>query len=112
MMQSSHFRPPIDSEISAIIYEFNQQEEAAGDHQEGGAGEAAGGEEGPPGDGEGRTGGDGEAGAMSWWEAERAREAGGMGQAERGPGPPPPGAVVRRDGVCDLTPFQRTLFEG
>jgi len=27
MMQSSHFRPPIDSETSAIIYEFNQQEE-------------------------------------------------------------------------------------
>lgn len=27
MMQSSHFQPPIDSEISAVIYEFNQQEE-------------------------------------------------------------------------------------
>lgn len=27
MMQSSHFRPPIDSETSAAIYEFNQQEE-------------------------------------------------------------------------------------
>lgn len=27
MMQSSHFRPPIDSEVSAIIYEFNQLEE-------------------------------------------------------------------------------------
>ncbi|MFH1310165.1 MAG: type I-C CRISPR-associated protein Cas5c [Candidatus Omnitrophota bacterium] len=27
MMQSSHFRPPIDSETSAIIYEFNQTEE-------------------------------------------------------------------------------------
>jgi CRISPR-associated protein Cas5d len=27
MMQSSHFRPPIDSETSAVIYEFNQQEE-------------------------------------------------------------------------------------
>lgn len=27
MMQSSHFRPPIDSETSAMIYEFNQQEE-------------------------------------------------------------------------------------
>lgn len=27
MMQSSHFRPPIDSETSALIYEFNQQEE-------------------------------------------------------------------------------------
>lgn len=27
MMQSSHFRPPIDNEISAMIYEFNQAEE-------------------------------------------------------------------------------------
>lgn len=27
MMQSSHFRPPIDSETSALIYEFNQREE-------------------------------------------------------------------------------------
>ncbi|MFH1977689.1 MAG: hypothetical protein ABIJ52_19380 [Pseudomonadota bacterium] len=27
MMQSSHFRPPMDSETSAAIYEFNQQEE-------------------------------------------------------------------------------------
>jgi len=27
MMQSSHIRPPIDSETSAFIYEFNQQEE-------------------------------------------------------------------------------------
>jgi len=27
MMQSSHFQPPIDSEVSALIYEFNQQEE-------------------------------------------------------------------------------------
>ena len=27
MMQSSHFRPPIDSEVSAAIYEFNQAEE-------------------------------------------------------------------------------------
>lgn len=27
MMQSSHFQPPIDSEISSAIYEFNQQEE-------------------------------------------------------------------------------------
>lgn len=27
MMQSSHFQPPIDSETSALIYEFNQQEE-------------------------------------------------------------------------------------
>lgn len=27
MMQSSHFRPPIDSETSAMIYEFNQAEE-------------------------------------------------------------------------------------
>lgn len=27
MMQSSHFRPPIDSEISALIYEFNRREE-------------------------------------------------------------------------------------
>ncbi|MBI3753016.1 MAG: type I-C CRISPR-associated protein Cas5 [Deltaproteobacteria bacterium] len=27
MMLSSHFRPPIDSETSAAIYEFNQQEE-------------------------------------------------------------------------------------
>lgn len=27
MMQSSHFRPPMNSEISAMIYDFNQQEE-------------------------------------------------------------------------------------
>ena len=27
MMQSSHIRPPLDSETSAIIYEFNQAEE-------------------------------------------------------------------------------------
>jgi CRISPR-associated protein Cas5d len=27
MMQSSHIQPPIDSEISAVIYEFNQWEE-------------------------------------------------------------------------------------
>jgi CRISPR-associated protein Cas5d len=27
MMQSSHIRPPINSETSALIYEFNQQEE-------------------------------------------------------------------------------------
>ena len=27
MMQSAHIRPPIDSEISALIYEFNQTEE-------------------------------------------------------------------------------------
>jgi CRISPR-associated protein Cas5d len=27
MMQASHFRPPIDSETSATIYEFNQKEE-------------------------------------------------------------------------------------
>lgn len=27
MMQSSHFLPPMDSEISALVYEFNQQEE-------------------------------------------------------------------------------------
>jgi len=27
MMRSSHFRPPIDSEISAVIYNFNQIEE-------------------------------------------------------------------------------------
>lgn len=27
MMQSSHFRPPVDSETSAMIYEFNQNEE-------------------------------------------------------------------------------------
>jgi len=26
MMASSHFRPPIDSEVSAALYEFNQQE--------------------------------------------------------------------------------------
>ncbi len=26
MMQSSHFRPPLDSEISAMIYEFNRRE--------------------------------------------------------------------------------------
>ena len=29
MMKSSHFRPPIDSEVSAAIYEFNKREEAA-----------------------------------------------------------------------------------
>lgn len=28
MMQSSHFRPPIDSEISAVIYDFNKREES------------------------------------------------------------------------------------
>lgn len=28
MMQSSHIRPPIDSEVSAFIYEFNMQEAA------------------------------------------------------------------------------------
>lgn len=27
MMQSSHFRPPIDSEVSALVYNFNQREE-------------------------------------------------------------------------------------
>jgi len=27
MMHSSHFRPPLDSETSAVIYDFNQQEE-------------------------------------------------------------------------------------
>lgn len=27
MMKSTHFRPPIDSETSAMIYDFNQQEE-------------------------------------------------------------------------------------
>jgi CRISPR-associated protein Cas5d len=27
MMESSHFQPPMDSETSALIYEFNQQEE-------------------------------------------------------------------------------------
>lgn len=27
MIQSSHFQPPIDSETSALLYEFNQQEE-------------------------------------------------------------------------------------
>jgi CRISPR-associated protein Cas5d len=27
MMQSSHFQPPIDSEVSSAIYEFNQREE-------------------------------------------------------------------------------------
>ena len=27
MMQSSHFRPPMDSEVSAAIYDFNQREE-------------------------------------------------------------------------------------
>lgn len=27
MIQSSHFQPPIDSEVSSAIYEFNQQEE-------------------------------------------------------------------------------------
>jgi len=30
MMQSSHLQPPIDSETSALIYEFNQQEEREG----------------------------------------------------------------------------------
>lgn len=29
MMKSSHFRPPMDSETSAVLYEFNQQEEKA-----------------------------------------------------------------------------------
>ncbi len=29
MMQSSHFSPPIDSETSSMIYEFNQMEERA-----------------------------------------------------------------------------------
>ena len=29
MMQASHFRPPIDSETSAILYDFNRQEEEA-----------------------------------------------------------------------------------
>lgn len=28
MMRSSHFRPPIDSEVSALVYDFNQREEA------------------------------------------------------------------------------------
>lgn len=28
MMQSSHFRPSIDSEMSALVYDFNQREEA------------------------------------------------------------------------------------
>ena len=28
MMQSSHIRPPIDSEVSSLIYDFNQREEA------------------------------------------------------------------------------------
>lgn len=27
MMKSSHFRPPVDSEVSAAIYDFNQREE-------------------------------------------------------------------------------------
>lgn len=27
MMQSSHIRPPLDSEVSSFVYEFNQQEE-------------------------------------------------------------------------------------
>jgi len=27
MMRSSHLRPPIDSEVSSLIYEFNQREE-------------------------------------------------------------------------------------
>ncbi len=27
MMQSSHIRPPTDSEVSSLVYEFNQQEE-------------------------------------------------------------------------------------
>jgi len=30
MMQSSHLQPPIDSETSTLIYEFNQQEEKEG----------------------------------------------------------------------------------
>jgi CRISPR-associated protein Cas5d len=29
MMESSHFRPPMDSEVSAAIYEFNSKEEEA-----------------------------------------------------------------------------------
>jgi CRISPR-associated protein Cas5d len=29
MMKSAHVRPPIDSEVSAVIYEFNQREEEA-----------------------------------------------------------------------------------
>jgi CRISPR-associated protein Cas5d len=29
MMEASHFRPPIDSEVSAAIYEFNKREEEA-----------------------------------------------------------------------------------
>jgi CRISPR-associated protein Cas5d len=29
MMESSHFQPPIDSEVSAAIYEFNRREEEA-----------------------------------------------------------------------------------
>ena len=29
MMQSSHIQPPIDSETSALIYEFNQREDRA-----------------------------------------------------------------------------------
>lgn len=31
MMGSSHFRPPVDSEISAVIYEFNKREEEEAD---------------------------------------------------------------------------------
>jgi hypothetical protein len=27
MLQSSHFQPPMDSETSSVIYEFNQREE-------------------------------------------------------------------------------------
>jgi CRISPR-associated protein Cas5d len=27
MMQSSHIRPPVDSEVSSLVYEFNQREE-------------------------------------------------------------------------------------
>lgn len=29
MMQSSHIRPPMDSELSSLVYEFNQREEEA-----------------------------------------------------------------------------------
>jgi len=27
MMHSSHIRPPLESEISAVIYDFNKEEE-------------------------------------------------------------------------------------
>ena len=86
----------------------DQQEEGMDGYQEGeGDEEAVEGEEGLPGEGcEAGTGGGPPIGGddEAEWEAERARWAGGGGeQAERGPRlPPPPGAVVRRDGLWEM----------